>query len=41
MSHSRYKAALSTALLAVLALMTTVPFKAEILTDVTHIIAHR
>jgi len=43
MNSSRYKAALSTACLTVLALMVMVPFKSEILTDVSPAInvAHR
>ena len=35
MLSSRHKTALSTAFLAVLALMVTVPLESEILTDVT------
>lgn len=35
MLSSRHRTALSTALLTVLALMVTVPFKTEILTDLT------
>jgi hypothetical protein len=38
MENSRHKAALSTACLAVLALMVTVPFKTEILTDMTQVV---
>jgi hypothetical protein len=35
MLSSRHRTALSTALLAVLTLMVTVPFESELLTDVT------
>jgi hypothetical protein len=38
MESSRHKAALSTACLAVVALMVTVPFKTEIFTDVSQAI---